>query len=74
MCVSINRHHQEIMEHDNFVTAKKAKNAFFGLEHRCHTLMQVFHQHNDDYAKPVEAGMKAKATLSKYQVVYKPLQ
>ncbi len=28
----------------------------------------------DDYAKQVEAGMKAKATLSKYQVVYKHLQ
>lgn len=51
MRVSINRHYQEIMERDNFVTAEKVKNAFFGLEHRCHTLMQVFCQHNEDYAK-----------------------
>ena len=72
--VSINRHYQEIMERDNFVTAEKVKNAFLGLEHRCHTLMQVFRQHNEDYAKQVEAGMKAKATLSKYLVVYKHLQ
>ena len=70
MRVSINRHYQEIMERDNFVTAEKVKNAFLGLEHRCHTLMQVFRQHNEDYAKQVEAGMKAKATLSKYLVVY----
>lgn len=42
MRVSINRHYQEIMERDNFVTAEKVKNAFLGLEHRCHTLMQVF--------------------------------
>ena len=68
------RHYQEIMERDNFVTAEKVKNAFLGLEHRCHTLMQVFRQHNEDYAKQVEAGMKAKATLSKYLVVYKHLQ
>lgn len=74
MRVSINRHYQEIMERDNFVTAEKVKNAFLGLEHRCHTLMQVFRQHNEDYAKQVEAGMKAKATLSKYLVVYKHLQ
>ena len=74
MRVSINRHYQEIMERDNFVTAEKVKNAFLGLEHRCHTLMQVFRQHNEDYAKQVEAGMKAKATLSKYLVVYVPIR
>ena len=51
--VRINRHYQEIMERDNFVTAEKVKNAFLGLEHRYHTLMQVFRQHNEDYEKPV---------------------
>ena len=33
MRVRINRHYQEIMERDNFVTAEKVKNAFLGLEH-----------------------------------------
>ena len=74
MRVSINRHYQEIMERDNFVTAEKVKNAFLGLEHRHHTLMQVFRQHNEDYEKQVEAGMKAKGTLLKYRTVYKHLQ
>jgi hypothetical protein len=74
MRVRINRHYQEIMERDNFVTAEKVKNAFLGLEHRYHTLMQVFQQHNEDYAKQVEAGMKAKGTLLKYKTVYKHLQ
>ena len=55
MRVRINRHYQEIMERDNFVTAEKVKNAFLGLEHRYHTLMQVFRQHNEDYEKQVEA-------------------
>ena len=36
-----------------------------------HTLMQVFRQHNEDYEKQVEAGMKAKGTLLKYRTVYK---
>ena len=40
MRVRINKHYQEIMERDNFVTAEKVKNAFLGLEHRYHTLMQ----------------------------------
>ena len=33
MRVRINKHYQEIMERDNFVTAEKVKNAFLGLEH-----------------------------------------
>ena len=56
MRVRINRHYQEIMERDNFVTAEKVKNAFLGLEHRYHTLMQVFNKHNEDYEKQVAAG------------------
>ena len=47
MCVSINKHYREIMDRDNYVTAEKVKNAFLGLEHRCHTLLQVFKQHNE---------------------------
>jgi translation initiation factor 2B subunit (eIF-2B alpha/beta/delta family) len=70
MRVRINKHYQEIMERDNFVTAEKVKNAFLRLEHRYHTLMQVFQQHNEDYAKQVEAGMKAKGTLLKYKTGY----
>ncbi len=49
------------MERDNFVT-EKVKNAF-STKHRYHTLMQVFQQHNEDYAKQVEAGMKSQRTL-----------
>lgn len=74
MRVSINRHYQEIMECDNFVTAEKVRNVFLGLKRRCYTLMQVFRLHNEDYAKQMETGMKAKVILLKYLVVYKRLQ
>ena len=74
MRVSINKHYREIMDRDNYVTAEKVKNAFLGLEHRCRTLLQVFKQHNEDYEKMYEAGMKAKATLLKYQCVYRHLE
>ena len=74
MRVSINKHYREIMDRDNYVTAEKVKNAFLGLEHRCRTLLQVFKQHNEDYEKTYEAGMKAKATLLKYQCVYRHLE
>lgn len=74
MRVSINKHYREIMDRDNYVTAEKVKNAFLGLEHRCRTLLQVFKQHNEDYEKMYEAGMKAKATLLKYQCVCRHLE
>jgi len=74
MRVSINKHYQEIMERDNFVTAEKVKNAFLGLEYRCHTLMQVFNLLVEDYEKQVKAGMKSKSTLHKYKAVHKHLQ
>ena len=74
MRVSINKHYREIIDRDNYVTAEKVKNAFLGLEHRCRTLLQVFKQHNEDYEKMYEAGMKAKATLLKYQCVYRHLE
>ncbi|UVS55314.1 site-specific integrase [Bacteroides thetaiotaomicron] len=72
--VKINTHYQEIMDKDNFVTAEKVKNAFLGLEHRCHTLMKVYEQFTADYAKMVEAGMKSKKSYEKYLVVYKHLK
>ena len=49
MRVSINKHYQEIMDRDNFVTADKVKNAFLGLEYRCHTLMKVYSQSRDKW-------------------------
>ena len=72
--VKINTHYQEIMDRDNFVTAEKVKNAFLGLEHRCHTLMKVYEQFTADYAKMVEAGMKSKKSYEKYIIVYKHLK
>ena len=36
--------------------------------------MCIRDRHNEDYAKQVEAGMKAKGTLLKYKTVYKHLQ
>ena len=51
MRVSISKHYQEIMDRDNFVTADKVKNAFLGLEYRCHTLMKVYSQSRDEIEK-----------------------
>ena len=74
MRVSINKHYQEILDRDNYVTAEKVKNAFLGLEHRQHTLMKVFEQYNEDYEKLYKAGMRSWGSLRRYRCVYRHLQ
>ena len=68
MRVSINKHYQEIMDRDNFVSADKVKNAFLGLEYRCHTLMKVYEQGRDEIEKQYKAGMKSLSTFKKYKI------
>ena len=68
MRVSISKHYQEIMDRDNFVTADKVKNAFLGLEYRCHTLMKVYEQSRDEMEKQYKAGMKSLSTFTKYRI------
>lgn len=59
MRVSINKHYQEILDRDNYVTAEKVMNAFLGLEYRCQTLLKVYAQYNEDYEKLYKAGMRS---------------
>ena len=74
MRVSINKHYQEILDRDNYVTAEKVKSAFLGLEYRCQTLLKVYSQYNEDYEKLYKAGMRSWGSLRKYRCVYRHLQ
>lgn len=71
--VGINGKYKEISDRDNYVTAEKVKNAFLGLEMRYETLLKVFTQHNEDFAKQV-GKIKCKSTYYKYCTVYKHLE
>ena len=72
--VGINAKYKEIAERDNYVTAEKVKNAFLGLEMRHETLLKVFAQHNEDFFKQVDAGLRSPSTYHKYCTVYKHLE
>lgn len=72
--VGINAKYKEIAERDNYVTAEKVKNAFLGLEMRHETLLKVFAQHNEDFFKQVNAGLRCPSTYNKYSTVYKHLE
>lgn len=72
--MGINAKYKEIAERDNYVTAEKVKNAFLGLEMRHETLLTVYAQHNEDFAKQVSAGLRRDSTYQKYCTVYKHLE
>lgn len=64
--VGINAKYKEIAERDNYVTAEKVKSAFLGLEMRHETLLTIHVQHNEDFAKQVDAGLQSQSTYNKY--------
>ena len=66
----IDKHYKKIQERDSFVTAEKVKNSFLGIDLRCETLLQVFKQHNEDFKKLVDSGLKSRSTFQKYKDVY----
>lgn len=72
MGVGINRSYNEICEKDNYVTAEKVRNAYLGIGMNHKTLLAVFRQHNEDYAKMV-GKMKSERSFLKYSIVYKHL-
>ncbi len=51
--IGINKAYQEIMDRDGYVSAEKVRNAFLGIGQNHKTLLAVFRQHNEDYAKQV---------------------
>lgn len=70
--VGINKAYQDICYKDNYVTAEKVRNAFLGMGMNHETLLAVFRQHNEDYAKQV-GKIKSQRSYWKYCTVYNHL-
>ena len=70
--VGINKAYQDICDKDNYVTAEKVRNAFLGMGMNHETLLAVFRQHNEDYAKQV-GKIKSQRSFWKYCTVYNHL-
>ena len=59
----VQKHYQTILERNGYVTAEKVRNTFLGKEEKAKTLLQVFAQHNEQYALkvgvcPLERGIQ----------------
>ena len=70
--VGVTKAYQEISDKDNYVTAEKVRNAFLGMGQNHKTLLAVFRQHNEDYAKQV-GKMKSQRSYWKYCPAYNHL-
>lgn len=71
--VDINRHYQEVMQTDGFVTADKVKNTYLGLGVKQDTFLALFEKHNTEFARKVGYN-RAKGTYSKYCLLYKHIE
>lgn len=71
--VDINRHYQEIMQADGFVTADKVKNAYLGLGVKQDTFLALFDRHNQEFSRKVGYN-RAQGTYDKYCTLYKHME
>lgn len=71
--MNINRHYQEVMQADGFVTADKVKNAYLGLGVKQDTFLTLFAKHNQEFSRKVGYN-RAEGTLSKYQTIFKHVE
>jgi hypothetical protein len=68
--VDINRHYQDVMQTDGFVTADKVKNAYLGLGVKQDTFLTLFAKHNQEFSRKVGYN-RAQGTYRKYCTLYK---
>ena len=71
--VDINRHYQEVMKTDGFITADKVKNAYLGLGIKQDTFLTLFANHNQEFSRKVGYN-RTQATYSKYCTIYKHME
>ncbi len=71
--VDINRHYQEGVQSDGFVTADKVKNAYLGLGVKQDTFLTLFAKHNEEFSRKVGYN-RAQGTYDKYCLLYKHIE
>ena len=49
----INKHYQDICDHDSYVTAERVRNAYQGFDRKYQTLLEAFEKFTVDYRKRV---------------------
>lgn len=71
--VDVNRHYQQMMQTDGYVTAAKLKDAYLGIGIKQETLLKLFEQHNSEFLKKVGHSRSA-GTYARYRTVCKHIR
>lgn len=66
----INRYYKQILDEQGYITAELVKNAVSGIGRRKENLLELFREHNEEYAKQVGVT-RSWETLANYTSVYK---
>lgn len=69
LAAKIEEHYADLVDNRGFVTAETVKNALKGIGRREETLLKLFEEHNEEFAKRIGVN-RVKETLEHYQRSY----
>lgn len=69
----INRYYKQILDEQGYITAELVKNAVGGIGRKKENLLELFQEHNDEYAKQVGIT-RSQETMRNYISVYNQTQ
>ncbi len=64
--VQINKHYQRISDTDAYVSAMKVRDAYFGFGESYKTLLSLFQEHNEGFARHVKVD-RSQSSMRKYR-------
>jgi site-specific recombinase XerD len=69
----IKQYHKEILDEQGYITAELVKNAVTGIGRKKENLLELFREHNEEYAK--QAGItRSETSIRTYNAVYKQVE
>ena len=69
----INRHYKQILDEQGYITAELVKNAVSGIGRKKENLLELFHEHNEEYAKQIGVT-RSKGSIKAYEAVAKQVE
>lgn len=67
---NINLYYRQILDDQGYITAELIKNAVSGIGKKKENLLELFHEHNQEYARQIGVT-RAKGSIKAYEAVYK---
>lgn len=66
----INRYYKQILDEQGYITAELVKNAVSGIGRKKENLLELFYEHNEEYAKQIGVT-RSKGSIKAYEAVEK---